>query len=144
MGVEKSTTSRIHYCMAIDNELISDSGKGLPKMVSIESIRELYLRGGNSIRQISRMLGVSRQSAKKAIRGESERSDNMTRPWPCPVMDIHRDRILKRPEDDKGVPRNQHHPASQIIERLQKECKLKGTESMWSLKNPAYRALAPR
>lgn len=99
------------------------------KMVTIESIRKLYLREGKSIREISRILGVSRESVRKAIQGEIERSYNMTRPRPCPVMDIHREQILKWLEDDKDAPRNQRHTARKIFKRLRKECGFKGAES---------------
>ena len=42
-------------------------------MVTIESIRKMYLREGRSIRDISRTLGVSRQSVRRVIYGEVKR-----------------------------------------------------------------------
>ena len=60
-------------------------------MVTVESIRKMYLREGRSIRDISRTLGVSRQSVRRVIYGEVKRSYTMSEPRTCPVMDPHRE-----------------------------------------------------
>ena len=98
-------------------------------MVTVESIRKMYLREGRSIREISRTLGVSRQSVRKAICGEAKRSYTMSEPRPCPVMDPYREVILAWLEDDREAPPKQRHTARRIFGRLQDECGFEGAES---------------
>ena len=98
-------------------------------MVTIESIRKLYLREGRSIREISRTLGVSRQSVRKAIHGEVKRSYTMAEPRPCPVMDPYREVILAWLEDDREAPSKQRHTARRVFNRLQDEYGFGGAES---------------
>lgn len=76
-------------------------------MVTIESIRKMYLREGRPIREISRTLGVSRQSVRKVIRGEVKRSYTISEPRACPVMDPYRELILAWLKDDEEAPPKQ-------------------------------------
>ena len=98
-------------------------------MVTIESIRKMYLREGRSIREISRTLGVSRQSVREAVHGDVKRSYTMSRPRSCPAMDPCRDVILACLENDREAPPNQRHTARHVFDRLQEECGFEGAES---------------
>ena len=99
------------------------------KMVTIESIRKMYLREGRSIREISRTLGVSRQSVRKAVHGDVKRSYTMSKPRSCPVMDPYRDVILAWLESDREAPPKQRHTARHVFDRLREECGFEGSES---------------
>ncbi len=99
------------------------------KMVTIESIRKMRLREGRSIREISRTLGVSRQAVRQAIRGEVKRSYTMSEPRACPVMDPHREVILKWLRDDQEAPPKQYHTARRVFDRLCEDRGFTGAES---------------
>jgi len=101
----------------------------LLKMVTIESIRKMYLREGRSIRDISRTLGVSRQSVRRVIYGEVKRSYTMSEPRTCPVMDPHRELILAWLKDDQEAPPKQRHTARRVFTRLRDEYGFEGAES---------------
>lgn len=99
------------------------------KMVTIESIRKMHLREGKSIREISKTLGVSRQSVRKALTGEVKRSYVMAKPRACPAIDPYRNVILAWLDDDREAPPKQRHTARRVFNRLQEEYGFEGSES---------------
>ena len=99
------------------------------KMVDIEFVRKRHLVDGWSIRKISRQLGFSRQSVRKAIGCADEPRYKQDKPRPCPVMEPFRELIQQWLKDDERAPRKQRHTARRIFHRLQEEYGFKGAES---------------
>ena len=97
-------------------------------MDQYEFIRTGYRVYGKSISELSRITGHSRNTIKKAIRGEpwgyKERRRQLF-PVLGPYMGII-DRWLK---GDEGQPKKQRHTARRIYNRLVEECGFKGSES---------------
>ena len=97
-------------------------------MDQYEMIRTGYRVYGKSISEMSRITGHSRNTIKKAIRGE---------PWsyktrehqPFPVLDQYLPVITKWLSSDRDKPKNQRHTARRIYNRLVEEQGYSGCES---------------
>ncbi len=97
-------------------------------MDQYEFIRTAHRAYGKNISELSRMTGHSRNTVKKALRGEpwgySEREKQ-----PFPVLGCYLDTIDGWLKDDREVPKKQHHTARRIYHRLVEEHGYKGSES---------------
>ena len=97
-------------------------------MDQYELIRTAHRKYGKNISDLSRMTGHSRNTIKKAIRGE---------PWsykernhqPFPALGPYITTIEKWLENDKGQPKKQRHTARRIYNRLVSELDFTGGES---------------
>lgn len=97
-------------------------------MDQYELVRTGYRVYGKNISELARLTGHSRNTIKKAIRGE---------PWgykernhqPFPVLDQYRTIIDKWLESDKDNPKKQRHTAHRVYNRLVDEHGYKGSES---------------
>jgi transposase len=90
-------------------------------MVDIEFVRKKHMVDGWSIRKISRQLGMSRQSVRKALQSADLPKYHLSQPRPCPVMDQYRDLILTWLGEDEKAPPKQRHTAKRIHDRLSQE-----------------------
>ena len=89
---------------------IYSGGKGVLKMDQYELVRTGYRVYGKNISELARLTGHSRNTIKKAIRGE---------PWgykerahqPFPVLDDYLATIDSWLKGDKDKPRKQRHTA---------------------------------
>jgi transposase len=103
-------------------------GEELLKMDQYEFIRTAHRVYGKNISELSRMTGHSRNTIKKAIRGE---------PWgyhererqPFPVLESYLAIIDSWLLDDKDRPKKQRHTARRIYNRLVVEHGYRGGES---------------
>lgn len=91
------------------------------EVVDKEIIRKLYHVQGKSIRWISRELGWSRQTVKKAIQDADPPKYNLIKTKPKPVIGPIKDIVSLWVEDDKNAPPKQHHTGHRIYERLVEE-----------------------
>ena len=93
-----------------------------------EFIRTAHRVYGKNISELSRMTGHSRNTVKKALRGEAwgykERSHQ-----PFPVLGHYLEIIDGWLKGDKEQPRKQRHTARRIYNRLVEECGYQGGES---------------
>ena len=97
-------------------------------MDQYELIRTAYRVYGKNIRQLKRITGHSRNTVRKAIRGEAwgykERQHQ-----PVPVLGPYLEIIDGWLKGDKEQPKKQHHTARRIYNRLVDEYGYKGGES---------------
>lgn len=93
-----------------------------------EIIRRFYFIKRQSVRQIARQLGYSRQTVRKAITDPSVPKYHRTADKPSPVMGPHAAVIREWLEADKRRPVKQRHTAHRIYERLKKEYGFTGGE----------------
>lgn len=98
-------------------------------MVDIESIRKLYFVQRWSIRKISRELGHSRQSVRKAIASSDPPRYHLRASRPRPVVGPYLGLIEQWLQDDEQAPRKQRHTARRIYQRLVAEYGFTGGES---------------
>jgi len=113
--------------MVWDLPTICGGGEGVLKMDQYEMIRTGCRVYGQNISEMARMTGHSRNTIKKAIRGE---------PWgyqervhqPFPVLDKYLTVIDGWLMGDKDKPRKQRHTARRIYNRLVEEHGYKGSE----------------
>ena len=97
-------------------------------MDQYELVRTAHRVYGQSISELSRMTGHSRNTIKKAIRGE---------PWgykerehqPFPVLEPYLEAIDTWIEGDKDQPKKQRHTARRVYHRLIEEHDYLGCES---------------
>ena len=97
-------------------------------MDQYEFIRAGYRVYGKNISELARITGHSRNTIKKALRGE---------PWgykerrhqPFPVLGPYIEIIDKWLEGDRGQPKKQRHTARRIYNRLVEEHGFEGSES---------------
>jgi transposase len=93
-----------------------------------ELIRTAHRNYGKNISELSRMTGHSRNTIKKALRGEAwgykERDKQ-----PFPVLDPYLKIIDSWLEEDKKQAKKQRHTARRIYNRLVSECSFIGSES---------------
>jgi hypothetical protein len=97
-------------------------------MDQYELVRTAHRVYGKNISELSRMTGHSRNTIKKAIRGE---------PWgykerqhqPFPAIGPYLEIINNWLERDKTQPKKQRHTARRIYNRLVEEHDYKGGES---------------
>ena len=97
-------------------------------MNQYEAIRTGYRVYGQSISELSRLTGHSRNTIKKAIRGEpwgyKERGNQ-----PFPALGRYISVIDRWLENDKNQPKKQRHTAHRVYSRLVSEHGYKGSES---------------
>lgn len=97
-------------------------------MDQYELIRTAYRQYGKNISELSRMTGHSRNTIKKAIRGEAwgyaERKAQ-----PFPRLGPYLEQIDSWLKSDKEQPKKQRHTARRIYNRLVTECDYAGGES---------------
>lgn len=97
-------------------------------MDQYELIRTAHRKYGKNISELSRMTGHSRNTIKKAIRGEAWGYKERTQ-QPFPVLAPYLSTIDKWLESDKKQEKKQRHTARRIYNRLISECGFKGGES---------------
>ena len=105
-----------------------EEDKELLSMNEYEFIRIGHRVYGKSISELARITGRSRNTVKKAIRGE---------PWgykerkhqAFPVLGPYMETIEKWLEEDRSQPKKQRHTARRIYNRLVEEYGFKGSES---------------
>ncbi len=97
-------------------------------MKQYEQIRTAHRVYGKGIREISRELGHSRPTIRKALRGQPP---GYTRRQAVkhPVMDAYGRLIDQWLQDDQSVPKKQRHTAHRMYERLVAEYAFCGAES---------------
>lgn len=97
-------------------------------MDQYEFIRTAHRVYGKNISELLRMTGHSRNTVKKALRGEpwgyQERNNQ-----PYPVLGPYLETIDRWLRDDLLQPKKQRHTARRIYTRLQIECGYSGGES---------------
>jgi hypothetical protein len=93
-----------------------------------ELIRTAHRNYGQNISELSRMTGHSRNTIKKAIRGEPWSYKERSR-QPFPALEPYIAIIDGWLESDKGQPKKQRHTARRIYNRLVLECDFTGGES---------------
>lgn len=112
----------------MDRYHTTGEGLGLLTMDQYEFIRTGHRVYGKSISELSRTTGHSRNTVRKAIRGE---------PWnyqqrknqAYPVLGPYLETIKKWLEADKDWPKKQRHTARRVYNRLVNECGYQGAES---------------
>lgn len=98
-------------------------------MVDKEFIRKKHYCDGWSIRELSRRLGVARQTVRKALADAEPPRYRLSAPRPCSVMEPCRALILAWLEEDEQAPAKQRHTARRIYHRLRDEYGFQGSES---------------
>jgi transposase len=103
-------------------------GDEVLNMDQYEFIRTAHRAYGKNISELSRMTGHSRNTVKKALRGEawgySERKKQ-----PFPVLGSYLGIIDQWLNEDREVPKKQRHTSRRIYHRLVSEHGYKGSES---------------
>ena len=99
------------------------------KMANIELIRKLHFVESRSIRQISKDLGYSRQTVRKALEQTEIPKYTRTVTTKMPAVDSVKPLIIQWLKDDETAPQKQRHSAAQIYRRLVNEYQFTGGES---------------
>ena len=94
-----------------------------------ELIRRKHLIDGLSIREVSRTLGHSRKTIRKALKHPTPPGYQRAQPAPSPVMEPVAKIVDAWLEQDKQRPRKQRHTAQRVYERLRDEHDFKGSSS---------------
>ena len=96
-------------------------------MVDVELIKQM--KKHNSIREIARMTGWSRQTVRKHLGAPAAPPTYTARgPRPSPVMDPYLVVVKQWLEDDEDAPSKQHHTARRVYDRLVDEYDFAGAE----------------
>ncbi len=107
---------------------IQPGGEELLKMDQYEYIRTAQRVYGTNISELARQTGHSRNTIKKALRGEawgySEREHQL-----FPVLGPYRTIIEEWLQKDKDQPKKQRHTARRVYNRLRTEQGYQGSES---------------
>jgi transposase len=114
--------------MVKDLTTIYRGGEGVLKMDQYEMIRTGCRVYGKNISEMARMTGHSRNTIKKAIRGEPWGYKERTH-QPFPILDKYLAVIDEWLKSDKDKPKKQRHTARRIYNRLVEEQGYKGSES---------------
>lgn len=99
------------------------------KMANIELIRKLHYVEKRSIRQLSKDLGYSRQTIRKALEQNEIPRYTRTAPIKRPAIDAVKPLILQWMQEDQTAPLKQRHSAAQIYRRLVNDYQFTGGES---------------
>lgn len=99
------------------------------RMAEKELIRKKHFVEGWSIRKVAKMLEISRQTVRKALKDSSVPVYRMEKPRKSPVMDPYKDVISKWILADREAPKKQRHTARRIYDRLTEEYQFQGCES---------------
>lgn len=93
-------------------------------MLIVETIRKIrcaYHRDGKSIRQIARDFRLSRNTVKKALRGEATEFRYARVSQPLPKLGPYEDALSERLSTDSPKPRREQRTAMVLFEELQRE-----------------------
>lgn len=93
-------------------------------MIQLEraaKIRRWYHVGKQSIKEITRELGVSRNTVRRIVRGQRINNDYKRIAQPIPKLGIYKEKLEEWLEEDRKRPRNQRCSSRKLHERLQKE-----------------------
>lgn len=98
-------------------------GKGMIRMVQIEYIKKLHFKEGKSIREISKILGHSRNTVSKYLDKDvfKEPKYKLNTDKPAPVLDPVKPIINQWLIEDEQMPKKQRHSAVRIYQRLVEE-----------------------
>ena len=101
------------------------------KVDTYKYIKDLHVRERKSIRQISREVGLSRQTIRKILYGSVEETTTYKRKTepPAPLRSQFEPIIKQWLIDDQASPRKQRHNSQRIFERLQEEYDFTGGSS---------------
>lgn len=109
-------------------EVADGRRKRVLKMLDIELIKKMQDRGA-SIREVSRLMGWSRQTIRKVLESPAgPPAYNLSSPRPSPVMGPYLEIVEKWLADDETAPRKQRHTARRIYDRLVEEHGFTGSE----------------
>jgi transposase len=92
-------------------------------------VRTAYRVYGKTIKQIARETGHSKNTIKKALRGEYKGYRPRGPQQPYPVLGPYLAIIDKWLEDDKDKPKKQRHTAVRVFRRLEQEHGFSGAEA---------------
>ncbi len=84
------------------------------------AIREAH-RDGKSIRQIAQLLGVGRDTVRKALNNPQPQPYTLAQPRPAPVFGRFREIVEAIQAADESAPPKQRHTAMQLYRRLRDE-----------------------
>jgi transposase len=101
------------------------------KVDTYKYIKDLHVKERKSIRQISREVGLSRQTIRKILYGSVEETTTYKRKAepPAPLRSQFEPIIKEWLIDDQSSPRKQRHNSQRIFERLQDEHEFTGGSS---------------
>lgn len=101
------------------------------KVDTYKYIKDLHVKERKSIRQISREVGLSRQTIRKILYGSVEETTTYKRKVepPAPLRSQFEPIIKQWLIDDQTSPRKQRHNSQRIFERLQEEHAFTGGSS---------------
>jgi transposase len=99
------------------------------KVDQYDYVRTAYRVYGKKIKQIARETGHSKNTIKRALRGEYSGYRSRGQRQSYPVLGPYLDIIDKWLEDDKNNPKKQRHTAVRIFHRLQQEHEFSGAEA---------------
>ena len=101
------------------------------KVDTYKYIKDLHVKERKSIRQISREVGLSRQTIRKILYGSVEETTTYKRNAepPAPLRNQFEPIIKQWLIDDQSSPRKQRHNSQRIFERLQDEYDFTGGSS---------------
>lgn len=86
-----------------------------------EEIRRAYHVEGKNIREISRELGYSRQTIRKAIAAADGKKERGKKGRKAPVLGLYKGRIGELYAESEGQPRKQRYTAKTIYQIVSKE-----------------------
>ena len=82
-------------------------------------IRQEVLREESSKREILRREGIAGETFKKTLKHPEPPGYRLKEPRPKPKVGPYLERIAQIIEEDRVLPKKQHHTAKRIYERLQ-------------------------
>jgi transposase len=89
-------------------------------------VRRACFVEGMSIREAARVYGLHRDTVRKMLRYSVPPGYRRERPPRRPKLDPYKGIIDQILEEDRGVPKKQHHTAKRIYERLKEEHRFPG------------------
>jgi transposase len=84
-------------------------------------IRRRYLVGKESIKSLSRELGISRNTVRRIIRNEKVGEEYKREEQPLPKLGKHKEQLEMWLEEDRKLPKKQRCNARKLYERLQEK-----------------------
>src|SRR2546423_528268 len=86
-----------------------------------ETIRRLYYLDHQSMRQIAKTLGISRQSVTKALQSEQAPSYTLSKPREAPQLGPYKTKLEELLTENRRLPKKQHYTTHKIFQVLQAE-----------------------